>query len=364
MKAISIIKYSIILCSLALFSCRNSSDNKSTNQSRAQNTDDEWTVPRNEVLSGGPGKDGIPSVDEPKFVSPAEADYLVDNDLVLGYKVGNDIRAYPHNILNWHEIINDDIAGKHVAVTYCPLTGTGIGWDRELAGDVTTFGVSGKLYNSNLIPYDRKTDSFWTQIGLEAINGELKGKEVNTFFLVETTWKTWKTMYPETKVVSSNTGHSRNYRGYPYGDYRTDHDDISFPVKPMDNRLPAKERVHGIVVNEEAKVYRFSSFPGKINLVQDEFNGVPVVVVGSQEDNFIVSYEGDKQEGNTLEFKVVEDALPVILEDSKGNRYDIFGEVVEGPGKGNKLTPTTSFIGYWFSWGAFYPGVEIYEFSG
>jgi len=218
-----------------------------------------WLIPENEVLSGGPGKDGIPALKNPKMTDIPRADYLSPEDLVLGLVANGEARAYPHRILDWHEIINDDIQGQKVAITYCPLTGTGIGWPEDSIASDATYGVSGKLYNSNLIPYDRETDSYWSQIRLDCVHGERKGEKLETIQLIETTWKTWSDMYPKTKVVSSNTGYNRNYEVYPYGDYKSS-SGVYFPVSIMDSRLHPKERVHGIVINDHAKVYQFKHF--------------------------------------------------------------------------------------------------------
>ena len=192
----------------------------------------EWTLPRNEILDGGPGKDGIPALLDPLLVLAQDATYLTNGDLILGYKMGDEVRAYPHKILDWHEIINDQINGFPFAVTYCPLTGTGIGWERTINRTVTTFGVSGLLYNTNLIPYDRLTDSNWSQIRLDCVNGSAQGILAKTVELVETTWGNWKEMYPQSKVVSDRTGWSRDYQLFPYGNYRTDHSIIFFPISP------------------------------------------------------------------------------------------------------------------------------------
>lgn len=219
----------------------------------------DWLVPPNQVLSGGPGKDGIPALKNPEFLNPVEATYLNDEDLILGLVMGTEARAYPHRILDWHEIINDEIQGKKIVVTYCPLTGTGIAWNQDQNGTPSTFGVSGLLYNSNLLPYDRETDSYWSQMRLDCIKGSRKGERIETFQLIETTWKTWKNAYPNTRVVSSKTGYSRNYGRYPYGSYKTDAS-IYFPVAIKDNRLHAKEVVHGIIVNDKAVIYRFENF--------------------------------------------------------------------------------------------------------
>jgi hypothetical protein len=266
------------------------------------------------------------------------------------------------------------VNGHPFAVTYCPLTGTGIGWERIIESDEpilgqklfeTTFGVSGLLYNSNLIPYDRITNSNWSQINLSCVNGPLQGTKINTFDLVETTWKSWKSMYPETLVVSTQTGYSRNYDLYPYGDYKSNNDNIIFPITGNDNRLDSKERVHGIIIDKKVKAYRFETFAGNTKLIKDEFRNIPLLIVGNKERNFIVSFERILEDGTELNFSLASEqegvsASPVILEDNEGNKWNIFGESISGPRTGQKLKSTTSFMGYWFSWEVFYPGVELY----
>ena len=236
-----------LICIAITFSCE-----------KDKETSGIWLIPSDQVFDGGPGKDGIPALENPLKISNPQ--FLTDFDLVIGYYDGSDAVAYPHVILDWHEIINDELNGFPFAITYCPLTGTGIGWDRKIDGVITTFGVSGLLYNNNLIPYDRKTDSNWSQMRNECVNGELIGNPIPTFTVVETSWRTWKAMFPDTKVVSTNTGFSRQYGVYPYGDYKTNHRNLIFPLNPDDARLDRKERVHGVIINGEAKVYRFSTF--------------------------------------------------------------------------------------------------------
>jgi hypothetical protein len=320
----------------------------------------DWLIPADQVYDGGPGKDGIPALINPLFVSPSEVKYLSGEDLVIGIKIGDEIRAYPHPILDWHEIVNDEIEGTKFAITYCPLTGSGIAWERIINGKETTFGVSGLLYNSNLIPYDRMTDSYWSQMLMLCVGGELKGTKVKILPIVETTWKTWLEMYPNTKVISSLTGYDRPYGYYPYGDYRTNHDLLFFPISYDDRRLPRKERVHGIIVKDKSRVYRILSFPDSISLINDNLNGVPIVVIGSRGKNFVVSFERELPDGTILTFTPVQDSLPIIMKDGEGNKWDIFGNAVEGPRKGSRLKQTKSFISYWFAWGTFFRGAEIY----
>lgn len=324
----------------------------------------DWSIPSNRIFDGGPGKDGIPALVNPLMISAFQATYLNDNDLVIGYKVDDDIRAYPHKILDWHEIINDDIGGQPLAITYCPLTGTAIGWDRMIEGSVSTFGVSGLLFNTNLIPFDRRTNSNWSQMKLECVNGKLIGDEIRTFQVVETTWGTWKEMYPNTLAVSTQTGVSRSYGIFPYfngngEDYRID-PFLLFPTDIEDDRLPRKERVHGIIINGQAKVYRIASFTNGITLLPETFQNEKLLVVGDTQMNFVNSFYQTLSDGALLEFTALQDAFPAVLEDNEGNRWDIFGEAISGPRTGQILTPTTSFIGYWFSWGTFYPNAEIF----
>ena len=173
-----LIRQFVLLFFISLFiaACANSFSANSTN-----NPAKDWLIPADEVYNGGPGKDGIPSLSNPEFVTPAEAGYLNSSSLVLVYKNGSDIRIYPHAILNWHEIINDNISGSKITVSFCPLTGSGMGFERmvEQKGALreTSFGVSGLLYNTNLILYDRLTDSYWSQMRLQCVGGELKGQK-------------------------------------------------------------------------------------------------------------------------------------------------------------------------------------------
>lgn len=317
-----------------------------------------WLIPINEVYDGGPGKDGIPALVNPFFINAAEATYLSDNQLVLGFKGENEVRAYPHSILDYHEIINDDIGNHSIAIVYCPLTGTGIGWDRTINGTKTTFGVSGLLYNTNLIPYDRLTNSNWSQMLLKCVNGELSGNTPSTYNLIETTWGSWKKMYPSTKVVSSNTGYSRNYNVYPYGSYLSN-SLLLFPVSNQDERLPMKERVLGIIISGEAKAYSIENFGTNSSLINDVFEGVELSIIGNKTDNFVLAFNRELS-GTVLNFQIIQDELPAIMIDDEGTTWDVFGNAMSGPRAGQKLESITQFMGYWFSWGAFYPNIDVY----
>ena len=350
----------VACCVPLLISCSSSSTQETSGtpgpEGGTPNDFTEWSIPKSEVFDGGPGKDGIPALENPNFVQAQSVSVLKDSDLVLGFKNGNDIRAYQHIILDWHEIINDKVGDVALAVTYCPLTGTGIGWNREIKGTETTFGVSGLLYNTNLIPFDRSTNSNWAQILNESVNGSLLGEKIDLIKLVETDWKTWKALYPSTKVVGLNTGFSRTYGVSPYGDYNTNNSRFLFPV-PKDARLPSKDRVHAIVDGKGAKVYQFGDFTST-NIFKDSFQTKDYVIIGNE--NFIVSFELNEEQ-NTLVYDYVYDGTSdVVAQDSKGNRYTVFGEAVSGPDAGIKLKPSASFMAFWFSIPAFYE-TELYS---
>jgi hypothetical protein len=205
------------------------------------------------ITSGGPGKDGIPSIDQPQFVPPEQAGFLSDDEPVFGLDYRGDVRAYPQQVLVWHEIVNDTVAEEPLTVTYCPLTGTVIGFTSP-RGQPRTFGTTGNLVNSNLLMYDRQTDSEWPQILGTAIRGPDKGRRLSTVPLVWTTWKAWRSKHPDTRVLSTETGALRNYGTDPYGSYtpRSGYyaeDGLYFSVQHTDDRFQSKDVVVGIRAN-------------------------------------------------------------------------------------------------------------------
>ena len=310
------------------------------------------------VFDGGPGKDGIPALINPKLITATEASYLLEDDLVLGLKYGNQVIAYPHKILDWHEIINLDIGDLSIAIIYCPLTGTGVGWNRYIENKKTTFGVSGLLYKNNIIPYDRATDSNWSQLKLECINGSLLGRTPGITILPEMKWGLWKKLYGETKVVSKETGFERPYLEYPYGNYKTNDEYLIFPSDALTNSIPVKERVHAIIVENFAKVYRFNKFEnGKV--LRDIIKNNNYIIVGNQD--FIVSFELDDSMNN-LEFTYSFNNTELILTDNEGNNWNIFGIALIVSRKGTFLkADKTSIMAYYFSIENFYPLVSIYN---
>ena len=348
--------------SLLLYSC---GVNSSTDD--FDFSEDNWIISVSEIIDGGPGKDGIPSIDNPDFDLLENTNYVPDDRMVVGIRINGEVRAYPHQILDWHEIVNDKSGDDHFAIVYCPLTGTGMSWNREIDGSVTEFGVSGLLFRNNLIAYDRNTDSNWSQMQLRSVNGDFINREIETYQLVETTWETWKQLFPESKVHTTNTGHSRNYSSFTYGaTYHTDHSRILFPVQNTDDRLQNKDRVHGIIESNPAgsdfkvRVYVIDEFGDGVNLIRDQLGNNEYLVAGSTEYNIAAAFKLDDPTLASLDFFAVDDELPVVFRDSEGTSWDIFGTALDGPREGDRLTAARSYTGYWFGWADFFPDLEIY----
>lgn len=225
---------------------------------------DSWSIPRDEIYVGAP-KEAIPSIDNPEFVRVKTTkigdpdNFIDDSELVVLVNIDGTMHVYPHNILNWHEIVNDEIDDTEFALVFCPLTGTSTVWDRNINGISSTYGVSGFLYNSNVVPYDRVSGSNWSQMLLESVNGTLIGTKSKNIFAIETSYATARIISSDFQQMTTNTGHSRDYTRNPYGNYPTN-SSVMFPTNFEDNRLHAKERVLGVIINGKAKAYRLTSF--------------------------------------------------------------------------------------------------------
>jgi len=191
------------------------------------------------VLSGGPGKDGIPAIDDPQFIHIKDANIRNDALGVL-LKIKNETRFYPFNILVWHEIVNDQIGDKYVAVTFCPLCGSAIAFNRKFAGKVHRFSVTGYLYESNLLMYDNVTESFWSQSLGEAVIGDYSGSQLQIIDVSLLQLQDVKKKYPDSLILSTNTGYKRNYNHYPYEDYKTSYE-VYFPISKRNAKYHVKE---------------------------------------------------------------------------------------------------------------------------
>tara|TARA_B100000745_G_scaffold300606_1_gene255898 strand:+ start:1482 stop:2387 length:906 start_codon:yes stop_codon:yes gene_type:complete len=298
------ILFGIVLLILAFF----------TVQETKETTEYSGEIPESEIINGGPGKDGIPSIDAPTFVSAEEATFVSAEDFGIGLNIDGDIRFYPFQILVWHEIVNDRVGDKAVAVTYCPLCRTGVTYERIVRGEEVEFGVSGKLWKSNLLMYNRgDEESLWSQVLGRAVVGPHTG-EVLTLVSSDTVrFGDWKRKHPSTKVLSQNTGAVRAYGTDPYGDYYTN-EEVSFGATFNDARLHPKAYVIGVEVDGAFKAYEADALP--VGITNDTFNDVEITI----------------EKSDIGEVRMFADDIPLPY-----------------------------IGGFWFSWLAVHPTTELWE---
>ncbi|TWU08918.1 hypothetical protein CA54_41570 [Symmachiella macrocystis] len=234
------------------------------------------TVPANEIRDGGPGKDGIPALSDPNFLEAADAYYLQGEDRVIGFVSGDEARAYPLKILMYHEIVNDRIGDVPLAVTYCPLCDSAMVFDRRTPLGERAFGVSGLLYNSNVLMYDRSdmAESLWSQLQTKGISGPASKLTLKTLPLELTTWQDWRSRHPMTKVLSTD---GRYYGRDPYAGYY-DRPQLMFPVQPMSDKLPTKARVLGVWTANTSRAYPESIFSKERTRIEEQIDGKKIVI--------------------------------------------------------------------------------------
>lgn len=315
------------------------------------------------VVSGGPPKDGIPSIDSPKYVSPDKAGtFLKMNDVVFGLDYQGVVRAYPQTILVWHEIVNDMVAGEKVSITYCPLTGSAVAFKgrSRVDGKELTFGTSGNLVNSNLLMYDRQSDSNWPQILGTAMNGPNKGNVLQQIPLDWTTWQRWKVKHPETQVLSTDTGHFRFYGSDPYGSYigKSGYyysEGTFFPIMARDTRFHSKKVVVGLQVGDS-----FLAVPKEEFWVRKLDNivlgGEPILLLYDGELDLVRAYSR-QVEGRTLKFTFRDDKL---VDEQTSSEWTSRGLSIRGKLAETQLRPVNYFDVMWFAWYAFYPQTKFY----
>ncbi len=324
----------------------------------------ECTIPTSRIFSGGPGRDGIPALTFPDVESAGTATFMHDTMRVIAVERNGAARAYPLFILWWHEIVNDTLGGQPIVVSYCPLTGSGLGFDPVLNGVRHRFGVSGLLYENNLIMFDRETESLWNQLLLGAQCGPATGTELPRIPVVETTWAQWKALHAAPTVVSPNTGHVRPYGEYPYRDYADPSNPVTlFPSSPWSRERPPKELVLGIREPDGSAVaYPFGLLAqaGASVAVNDRVGGRPIVVMWLGRER--TAWAFDRRVGQPeLEFDLT-DAVPFTLMDRQtGSTWNARGEATAGPLAGARLTPVAdAYTLFWFAWSVYYPETRLF----
>jgi hypothetical protein len=329
-----------------------------------------------DINYGGVPPEGIPSIDEPRFQPAARAGWLSDREPVISLEVAGDARAYPLTILTWHEIVNDDVGGVPVAVTYCPLCNTPVVWERPLVdGKVTTFGTSGRLYRANLVMHDRATRSYWPQLMGQAVAGTLSGKRLELVPAQLVSFGDFRRAYKGGRVLTRNTGYERPYGINPYpGQDRADHPYL-FDGE-LDPRLPAMERILGVAADGQSLAFPYRELRalrgGGLVAVNVEVGREPVLVIwkpgtlsaldqrkirASRAVGAAVGFSRRLGE-RLLTFRVRDDR---IVDRQTGTTWDVFGRAVAGPLVGERLPGIHALDSFWFDWAAFHPDTELWS---
>jgi hypothetical protein len=328
------------------------------------------SIPLEEIVSGGPQRDGIPPIDSPQYASVSEPpSYMSDDEPVVTLEIDGDARAYPLAILMWHEIVNDEVGGIPVTVTYCPLCNTAITFDRRVGDRVLDFGTSGLLRNSDLVMWDRQTESWWQQITGEAIVGELTGTRLEFIPSPIVSWKDFFDAYPDGQVLTRDTGVSRDYNLPPYAGYDTLDNTPFLFYGGIDSRLEAMERIIGLTISNDDVAYSFQLLKDH-PVVQDTVGGREVVIFYSGGTRSAFAGPGNSEsravgstgvfepvlDGQKLTFKSADGA---IVDEETGSEWNILGQAVSGPMEGNELTPVVHANHFWFAWQAFNPDTAV-----
>jgi uncharacterized protein DUF3179 len=304
-------------------------------------------------------RDAIPPIHKPTYQPAAEATWLHDQDLVIGYAAADGAWAYPVRILNYHEIVNAVLGGEPVLISYCPLCSSGIVYDRRLDDRVLTFGNTSALYESDLVMLDYQTGSYWWQVAGQAIVGPLTGQALAVLPSLATTWREWQRLHPSTLVLSQNTGYTRRYDGDPFLGYMeaVDRGGFAFPVSEAakDHRLKPAARVLAVRVGDDARAYPLAAL-GR-TAVMDTLGGRSIVVFIDAAGPTGAAYETTVA-GTSLRFEARTGAL---ADTQTGSEWDLAGRAIAGPLKDVQLAAVPARTSWWFAIVAAEPGITIYQ---
>lgn len=316
--------------------------------------------------------DGIPAIDDPRCVPVDDVTFLDDAAAVVAIEVNGDVRAYPLEILTWHELVNDTIGGIPITISYCPLCNSAIAYDRRVGERVLDFGTSGALTQSSMVMYDRQTETIWTHFNGHAVAGELAGEELEFYSTSVVSWGAFRDEFPDAVVLNRDTGFTRDYGRNPYPGYEQGDDPIrQFITDDVDPRLGAKTRVVGIEIDGDAVAVVHE------NLFEA---GVLGAVVGGRE----LSVWNQPGTSSALDGREVGDGVDVgssavfvpsaggqdltfvratdgFTDNETGSTWNIFGEATAGPLSGEMLEAVPHVDTFWFAWGTFFEDTSIVE---
>ncbi len=326
-----------------------------------------------EILVGNPVKGGIPSVTNPSMESIEEASaWLSDRSPVIALEIEGEARAYPLAILMWHEIANDEIAGRPVAVTFCPLCNSSITFDRRVNDDVLDFGVSGLLRNSDLIMFDRQSETWWQQLTGEGLVGEYAGVLLDIVPSQVIGFGSFVERYPNGLVTSRETGYNRQYGTNPYRNYDSQSGRPFLFRGEIDQRLDsAVDHVLAAIIGESAKAYPFEILRQE-KVINDSVGETPIVIffqssVASALGDYVIDNSRDigtagmyqsSFDGEVLHFVANDDGS--FTDEATRSTWNAYGEALDGELAGSQLNWVHAFPHFWFAWAAFYPDTEVY----
>lgn len=313
-----------------------------------------WLVPFEDIVHTGESKDQISSIDDPQFVSVQDSDWS-DDAVMYVYHHNGITKVYPQSLLDGHEIVNDMIDDHYFTITYCPITGSGMCWNRRINNRITEFGVSGILYNENLVPYDRNTNSYWSQMKMQSIYGQLKGSIPEHNLLIQTFFFTVKTIFSDALVLSNK----QNETVLSTGPILKNSNDIIDPNNTSNN-LQGGSLFYGIISGNKLLVFDYKVFDTNMSIIQTNFNNQEYVIVGSKKYSIIVAFEISQQGLSQRTFMSIS-TLEGVMKDNLNNVYDLFGNVISGPDTGLKLSPAKSYFSKGFAWNLFFNQIELFK---
>jgi len=295
-----------------------------------------WLLPENSINGSF---NPFPLALNPNLKAAKDVDFISDNSLVAMISFKNEIRVYPYQYLNRFESVNDNMDGVNFSMTYCPLTKSGLCWDRNYRNEKFVLRASGYLYNDNLIAFDSNSDTYWSQMLATCVKGKYSGQNNKTYNFVETTWATVKSHFANARVFT-NTSVGNN-------------------SESSKDAISDGEGIYGIIdlefvpdLNKGNHVYfyRYDYFQNMTKLISTNISNKNIVVIGNKDLHFITSFINDQN----ASFSAVQNQFPMIMQDSKNNKWNVFGIAVEGPRKGQQLESLTAFVASWSAWQLFY----------
>lgn len=327
-----------------------------------------------QIISGGPPPDGIPPIDAPQFVPAADVDWLSEDEPVVYLELNGEVHAYPVQILIWHEIVNDTVGGVPVAVTYCPLCNSAVTYRREINGEETTFGTSGRLFASALVMYDRTTESLWTHYNGQAVVGALTGAQLEPISSPLLAWSDFLEAFPDAEVLDRDaTGHSRPYGDNPYVGYDDPGSEPFLFRGTVDDRAVAKQRVVGVAIGEEARAWALEAISGgQAQATNSTLGDTPLVIlwksgqssaldagaVDEGKDVGSVGVFSSVVDGQTLTFTVDGETF---VDEQTGSEWDITGQSIAGDLSGTTLEKINHLDTFWFSWSTYEPETDLID---